>query len=258
MNHGHQHDERLRQRQSDAEEESEVAGAVELRGLVQLGGEVLLEERAGYDQVPDAHGAREDHSPHRVQQAQLLDDEVSGDHAAVEEHGDDEQDHEEVPPGHLLARESVGAEKNHRHTDDGADRGVHHRVQEAADDGRSAEDREVSVEGDPAGEEDHLPLLHQVRVGHRRDDDEVQGIDDEHDRHRDDSVGHDHEERICHANENVTAAPSGADLMCAESVGSRSHRNHHRLDWLAFFATQLKVSRRMRFRTELKSPMAAE
>ena len=153
-------------RQQDLEEVEHFAGAVHVRGLPQVIGDALV-VGAGDDHVPDAEGAGQDDGPHGIQQAQVVDQQVSGDQAAVEEHGDDEQGVEdflalEVGQGH-----GVGCQHGDSHRNKGKQQRIDNGVFKAGPDLGVGCDPLVSGEGPLAEVEGDALVLecHRIHEG---------------------------------------------------------------------------------------------
>ena len=88
-----------------------------------------LEEGLHHDQVPGADGGGQNHDPEAVQQVEGLDDQVGGDQAAAEQHGEGEEEGDGLPSGQVLPGEGVRAQDGqhqvHRGAHNGIEDGVH-------------------------------------------------------------------------------------------------------------------------------------
>ena len=132
------------------DEDGPLGCAVDLGGLQQLPGDVVLKEVPHEDHVAHGHGSRQEQGPHTAQQAGLLDDQVGGDQAAAEVHGDDEEQADVFAPGQVLDAQRIGHQKDHDHRVDGADDGVLDAVEEAGEQCAVCEHRLVALQGELA------------------------------------------------------------------------------------------------------------
>lgn len=89
------------------------------------------------DDVVHRDAADDNHQEAGVHQAQIVDDDVEGDHAALEVHGEDEQLHDDAVARKVLPGEGIAG----NHGAEGADDGAAHRVQ----DGVAVADPDVHV-----------------------------------------------------------------------------------------------------------------
>ena len=107
--------------------------AVKRRGLEQ-GCRDALEEVAHQHQIIDVDGGHQDDDPQRVRQVQVLHDEVSRNHAALENHREEHDAGEEVAAGHVPLNQHIradgGEEQTEERTRDGRDDGNHQQAQQ--------------------------------------------------------------------------------------------------------------------------------
>ena len=135
------------QRQDDAHKGDQVVGAVNDGGLLQLHGdalEVVLDD----DHVEGAHRRGQPERPVGVAQMQHIDHHnVGGDHAAGEQHRDDDHVDKAVAALEVGAGQRVGYRAGDEHIDQRADHGDNHRIFQSAE---------------------HIALLEDVLVGVQR------------------------------------------------------------------------------------------
>ena len=167
----------LRQRQHELEEELRVAAAVDLRGLQQVVRDGVLDERPGDDQVVGGDCAGQQDRPDGVDDVQVLHQDVVGDQAAVEHHGEGEQEREEAAPGQRFAREGIGGEHRHGDVDERADDGVEDRVAVADEHRFVLEDGLIAAQAEIHRPEGHLARGHGGGRGEGRGDDVDQRIE---------------------------------------------------------------------------------
>ena len=147
-----------------ADKGAELGRAVDLSRLHQVVGNAVLEVVAHDDHIAHPHAAGEKQGPHTANQVGLLDNQVGGDHAAAEVHGDDEKDIEELPSRQILLGQGVGGDVQHHHGENGADDGVLHRVEEARHDLRVGKHRLIAVQGKAAGQQERFARVHVIGV----------------------------------------------------------------------------------------------
>lgn len=114
----------LGQGQHHGPQETAVGAAVDLGGLQQLLGDGGLEEGAHDNDVVHADKAGQPQGPRGVQQVQVLDQQVVGDEAAGEHHGEHQQLHDDAAAFQIRPGQGVG----HQHRKDDVQQGAHHGV----------------------------------------------------------------------------------------------------------------------------------
>ena len=139
------------------QQHADIRASVHGRGLFQLLGNAL-EEVLDDHHVIGADGAGQQDGPVGVGKIQdIRDDDISGNHAAGEEHGDDDHVEEEVPAPQAGLGQGVGhghrAEQVYGRT---ADRDEN-RIREAAKDLVRGEDELIGGGGNVLGNEEHGP-----------------------------------------------------------------------------------------------------
>ena len=117
------------ERKNNAEEGRDIVAAVQGCGLDQLIRDGVFKEGAHDDHVIGTDGGRQHQRPDLIQHTQLLNDQISGDHAAVEKHGKDEKADKDIAPEQILAGQGVGGAGGKGHADQGAQHGIQDRVQ---------------------------------------------------------------------------------------------------------------------------------
>ena len=95
---------------------------------------------AGNNHVPNAERAGNQNGPDGVQHSQIADEQVGGNQAAAEEHGDDEHDIEEALALEVRAGHGVGCQQRHHDGNDGEQNRVDHGILEARPDLRVGHD----------------------------------------------------------------------------------------------------------------------
>lgn len=89
-------------------------------------GQRVREVGTNQDDVVHRDAADDNHQETGVHQAQVVDDDVEGDHAALEVHGEDEQLHDDTVARKVLPGEGIAG----HHSTEGTDDGAAHRVQD--------------------------------------------------------------------------------------------------------------------------------
>src|SRR5699024_4934809 len=108
----------------DLEEDGPLGGAVDAGGLNDLVGDRVAEEGPGDGDVEAGHRQGQDQGPDGVCQVEDLGvDHVGGRHAAAEDHGDKDQDGQEVVELVLTAGQDVAHDGGQQYAQDGADGG---------------------------------------------------------------------------------------------------------------------------------------
>ena len=100
------------QRQDDTEDDDDVIRAVDVSGFLQRLRHAL-NRRTADDGVIHGDHARQDQRPEGVVQTEVTDVQVGRDHAAAEEHGEHDHEHDGLLEHHALAGQEVAAEQGH-------------------------------------------------------------------------------------------------------------------------------------------------
>ena len=180
----HDREDRGGQRDDHRKEDAEVAGPVDARGFLQGAGDAVFKIVACDDGVAHSDAAGQEHGPDGLHDPGLLHDQVGGDQAAAEVHGDNEEDADQLPSGHFLHRKRIRYQIDQRHRVNGADHGVQDAVAITAHDVGLGKHRLVSVKGKLAGQQEGLAGVHIVRIREGRHKHVIQRIShDEEDDH---------------------------------------------------------------------------
>ena len=148
------------QRDVDLPQHLEEGGAVDLRRFPQTVRD-SIEEAAHDDHVVDGQTAGDNQHQGIVQQAQLLHQQVVGDGACVEEHGDGDEDVDEAAALELLEDQGVCAQHGHGQRQQGAHHGEEHGPEEGLDVLGVLQDGGVSIKVQALGNEADL-VAHQI------------------------------------------------------------------------------------------------
>ncbi|MNV84576.1 hypothetical protein D3C71_1784590 [compost metagenome] len=87
-----------------------------------------LEESNQNDEVERADQIRQHERPGGVDESQITDQQIFGNHAAAEEHRDDDNEHEQAFPAQTRFRERVCRQNRHQHTGNGRDQRKENRI----------------------------------------------------------------------------------------------------------------------------------
>ncbi|SCI50617.1 Uncharacterised protein [uncultured Ruminococcus sp.] len=96
------------QRHRDVQHLLHFRSAIQIRGLDDLRGNTLHKEFDN-QHIKRAAEGRHNVDPEGVQQVQVAHEQVGGNGAAAEDHGDDEVNHKPSAAGHLLVGEHIAA-----------------------------------------------------------------------------------------------------------------------------------------------------
>ena len=132
-------------------EDGPVVGAIQLGGFFQLGRQGF-KVGAHVDEVEHRHQAGQQDGNAAVQQAQIPDHQIGGDHAAVEEHGKGDKDGERLFEQQVFAGQGVGQHGREDHVECGAHDGIENGVQQTAPDFSVGKYPFVGIQGDFLGE----------------------------------------------------------------------------------------------------------
>ncbi len=97
--------------------------AVEVGRLHDVARDALHEDLDDHHVERVAHGG-DDVNPERVHEVELVDQQVTRDEAAVQDHRDHEKDHEAAVPGHVVLREDIPRRDHKQQRGRGADHGA--------------------------------------------------------------------------------------------------------------------------------------
>ena len=114
-------------------EDGPVVGTIQLGGFFQLGRQGF-KVGAHVDEVEHRHQAGQQDGNAAVQQAQIPDYQIGGDHAAVEEHGKGDKDGERLFEQQVFAGQGVGQHGREDHVECGAHDGIKNGVQQPVPD----------------------------------------------------------------------------------------------------------------------------
>ena len=157
--------------------ELHVAAAVDLGGFEQLIRNVHLKEGARDDHVPGGDGGGNQHRPAGVDHAGVAHHQVGRDDAAVEDHGEHEQEHVDVAAAETASGDGIGRQQGQRDADGGAEHRVEDGVGVAAPDGRVVVDPFVGDQRRFHRPQPHLAGGDGSRIAQRRADDVHQRIE---------------------------------------------------------------------------------
>lgn len=118
---------RLRKRKDDAEEDLEVVGAVDPCRFLHAVGD-LAHAVSHDDQVPRVYSVGKHHGPEVVVQADALDHQEGGDHAAAKEHGEGDQEHDGVTGAEAFPGQNIRAKASQQQIDAGTNRHIQQRL----------------------------------------------------------------------------------------------------------------------------------
>ncbi len=134
------------QRNNDLEQNGEVACAVETGGFFKAGGHTL-NSSTDNDKRHNVNCVGDNHNQTVVQQTDLLDDHVGGDHTTVEEHGDGQEDHDVLFQDQTLTGKDEAAHGAQDGGESATDCAVENGVGIAHQQGVVAENHLVAVQG---------------------------------------------------------------------------------------------------------------
>lgn len=184
----HGRDDRLGQRQHDPQQDAVGAEAVDLRGLLQLRRQAL-EEGLHHQQVEDADRVRQGDGPHAVLQPEAGDQDVVGDEAAGEEHGEHGDPDERAPALEVVLGQDVGVAGGQHHGDGGGDDRVEDGVAVVPPEHRVGEDDLVGGEVEALGPQRHVTGADLLLAAERAGDDVHERVQrDQHDQGEDHAV----------------------------------------------------------------------
>ena len=133
---------------------------------------------SGDDHIPYAESAGEQNGPDGVQHPQVADQQIGGNQAAAEKHGDDKHDIEEAFPSEIRPGHGVGRQQRYRNGNDGKEYGINQCVLKAGPDLGVGHDPLIGGQGPFAEIEGQSAVLQgdgvnkggQDDIDHRQDD----------------------------------------------------------------------------------------
>lgn len=162
---GNNRNDGLGQGDGNLENKPGVGAAIDGGGFKQVVGQRVREVGTDQDDVVHRDAANDDHQEAGVHQAQVVDDDVEGDHAALEVHGEDEQLHDDAVARKVLSGEGVAGNHGAEGADDSAAHGVQDGVGIANPDVHVGDGTLVAQCGKPFGIEQDVAVVHVLGVG---------------------------------------------------------------------------------------------
>ena len=152
------------QRQRDPEDDDQVVRSVQIRRFGQTVRH-RRDSRPADNAVVHADGARQNQSPERIVQSQIPDVQENRDHAAVEEHGEHDQELNHGLEHHVLRREEIPREQRQDDVDRQRDNHDDQDVFVAAQQQRMRQRQLIGAGGHHMRQEQHALMHGQVRRG---------------------------------------------------------------------------------------------
>ncbi len=176
----------------DLEKVGHFGGSVNVRRLLEVPGDALV-VGAGNNHVPHVEGAGQQDGQGVVQQVEVVDQQVGGDQAAAEEHGDDKDHIEEASAPEIGPGHGVGGQQGDDPAQDGGFDGVEQGVLKAHPDLGVAQHPLIGHQRPLAEIEGHALVLEGDGVDKGRKDDIDNGKNNGSQKQAKDGICHDQE-----------------------------------------------------------------
>ena len=179
------------QRQYNLHKELRVCRSVQLCRLQQVIRDTLLEEGTGHNQVPGADCPGQDQCPHRVNQSQVPDMQVSRNQACGKDHRESNHHHEDVASHQVFPGQGISSRNRQHHVYQRTYPCINQRIAITGKEGLILQNPPVSVHRHPDGIQDHPAGIHVHRIRNGGDHNKIQRISHYQETNRQNHIIHD-------------------------------------------------------------------